>query len=189
MTGPNGLGHESAGVIIAVGPEVKSLKVGDRVAIECGIPCMKATCYYCRNGRYNACPDVVFWSTLPYHGTLTRYHVHPEEWLRKIPDNMSFEQGSLLEPLSVALAGIERSNLRLGDPLLICVTLGLLASHHSWQHPRQGRIRSSLPTSTSLDCVPLRTWYRVSLPSTLPLTWDLRMLLLRSRRLWAERPN
>lgn len=120
VTGPNGLGHESAGIVIAIGPGVKTLKVGDRVAIECGIPCMKATCYYCRNGRYNACPDVVFWSTPPYHGTLTRYHIHPEEWLHKIPDSMSYEQGSLLEPLSVALAGIERSNLRLGDPLLIC---------------------------------------------------------------------
>ena len=120
VTGPNGLGHESAGIVIAVGPGVERIQVGDRVAIECGIPCMKATCFFCRTGRYNACPDVVFWSTPPYHGTLTRYHIHPEEWLHKIPDNMTYEEGSLLEPLSVALAGIERSNLRLGDPLLIC---------------------------------------------------------------------
>ncbi|EXL60722.1 L-iditol 2-dehydrogenase [Fusarium oxysporum f. sp. radicis-lycopersici 26381] len=120
VVGANGLGHESAGVIVAVGSGVTRFQVGDRVAIECGIPCMKATCFYCRTGQYNACPDVVFYSTPPYHGTLARYHVHPEEWLHKIPDSMTYEEGSLVEPLAVALAGIERSNLRLGDPLVIC---------------------------------------------------------------------
>lgn len=81
---------------------------------------MKATCCFCRTGQYNACPDVVFFSTPPYHGTLARYHLHPEEWLHPLPDNLSFEEGSLLEPLSVALAGIDRSQIRLGDPLVIC---------------------------------------------------------------------
>jgi L-iditol 2-dehydrogenase len=90
------------------------------VALECGIPCSKPTCYYCRTGRYNACPDVVFFSTPPYHGVLRRYHAHPEAWLHKLPDNVSFEEGSLVEPLSVALAGIDRAGLRLADPLVIC---------------------------------------------------------------------
>ncbi|KAH7162015.1 L-arabinitol 4-dehydrogenase [Dactylonectria estremocensis] len=120
VRGENGLGHESAGVVIAVGADVTRFKPGDRVAIECGIPCMKATCYSCRTGQYNACPDVVFFSTPPHHGTLARYHLHPEEWLHKLPDELTFEDGSLLEPLSVALAGIERSGVRLGDPVVIC---------------------------------------------------------------------
>lgn len=93
---------------------------GDRVAIECGVPCMKATCYMCRTGQYNACPDVVFFSTPPYHGTLTRYHLHPEEWLHPLPNTLTYEEGSLLEPLSVALAGMDRSGIRLGDPVVIC---------------------------------------------------------------------
>ncbi|KAK9777263.1 putative Enoyl reductase (ER) domain-containing protein [Seiridium cardinale] len=140
VTGENGLGHESAGVVLEVGPGVTRFKPGDRVALECGIPCMKATCYYCRNGRYNACPEVVFFSTPPYHGTLTRYHVHPEEWLHPIPDELSFEEGSLLEPLSVALAGIDRSGVRLGDPILICGAgpIGLatlLAAHAAGANP------------------------------------------------------
>lgn len=88
--------------------------------MECGIPCSKPTCYFCRTGQYNACPEVIFFSTPPYHGTLRRYHAHPEAWLHPIPDNISFEEGSLLEPLSVALAGIDRSGLRLADPLVIC---------------------------------------------------------------------
>ncbi|GJC97719.1 L-arabinitol 4-dehydrogenase [Colletotrichum higginsianum] len=111
VTGENGLGHESAGVVIAIGENVTKFKIGDRVALECGIPCMKASCFFCRTGKYNACPDVVFYSTPPHHGTLTRYHVHPEDWLHKIPDNISYEEGSLLEPLSVALTGIERSGM------------------------------------------------------------------------------
>ncbi|KAI0427560.1 L-arabinitol 4-dehydrogenase [Xylaria sp. FL1042] len=120
VRGENGLGHESAGVILATGPGVTRFRPGDRVAIECGVPCMKPSCFSCRTGQYNACPDVVFYSTPPYHGTLRRYHVHPEDWLHKIPDTMTYEEGSLLEPLSVALAGIDRSMLRLGDPMVIC---------------------------------------------------------------------
>lgn len=113
--------------------------IGDRVALECGIPCSKPTCYFCRTGRYNACPDVVF-STPPHHGTLRRYHVHPEAWLHRLPDALTFEEGSLLEPLSVALAGIDRSNLRLGDPLVICGAgpiglVCLLAAHAAGAAP------------------------------------------------------
>ncbi|GME28769.1 putative l-arabinitol 4-dehydrogenase protein [Neofusicoccum parvum] len=120
VRGEVGLGHESAGVVVKVGADVTRFKPGDRVALECGVPCSKPTCYFCRTGRYNACPDVVFFSTPPYHGTLRRYHVHPEAWLHHLPDSLTFEEGSLLEPLSVALAGIDRSALRLADPLVIC---------------------------------------------------------------------
>ncbi|KAG8736673.1 hypothetical protein FRC10_009051 [Ceratobasidium sp. 414] len=75
----NGLGHESAGVVIEVGEGVTDFKVG----------------------------------------TLTRYHLHPAAWLHKLPDSISFEEGALLEPTVVALAGIERSGLRLGDTTFI----------------------------------------------------------------------
>ena len=63
---------------------------------------------------------MVFYSTPPYSGVLRRYHAHPEAWLHKLPDHVSFEEGSLVEPLSVALAGIERADLWLADPLVIC---------------------------------------------------------------------
>jgi hypothetical protein len=70
-----------------------------------------------------ACPDVVFFSTPPYHGTLSRWHLHPAAWLHKLPPSVSFEEGALCEPLAVALAGIERAELRLGDPTFIaCVS-------------------------------------------------------------------
>ncbi|KAK7061011.1 hypothetical protein VNI00_000746 [Paramarasmius palmivorus] len=115
-----GSGHESAGEVIEVGEGVTQWKAGDRVALENGVPCSQPSCDPCRLGHYNGCPNVVFFSTPPYHGTLTRWHLHPAQWLHRLPDNVSFEEGSLCEPLAVALAGIERSGLRLGDPTLIC---------------------------------------------------------------------
>ncbi|KAG7047197.1 L-arabinitol 4-dehydrogenase [Colletotrichum scovillei] len=120
VTGENGLGHESAGVVVGVGPKVMKFKIGNRVAIECGIPYMKVLCFFYYIGRYNAYLEVVFYSTLLYYGTLTRYYVHLEDWLHKIPDGMLYEEGSLLEPLLVALTGLERSGVRLGDPVVIC---------------------------------------------------------------------
>jgi len=136
----NGAGHESAGEIIEVGEGVTKWKKGDRVAIEAGIPCGEAMCEMCRTGRYNACPHVVFFSTPPYHGTLTRYHAHPQDWLHRLPDNVSFEEGSLCEPLAVALAGIERADVRLGDPIMICGAgpiglVTLLAARAAGCHP------------------------------------------------------
>jgi len=117
VEGDHILGHESSGVILSVHPSVTNLKVGDRVAIEPNIPCFK--CEPCLTGRYNGCESVEFLSTPPIHGLLRRYVKHPAVWCHKIGD-MSFENGSLLEPLSVALAGMDRAGVRLGDPVLVC---------------------------------------------------------------------
>ncbi|KAF2236235.1 GroES-like protein [Viridothelium virens] len=134
VTAPLTLGHESAGIVIETGAEVKDFTIGDRVALECGIPCSRPSCEACRTGRYNACPQITFYSSPPVDGTLQRYHVHPESWLHRLPDNITLEEGALLEPLSVSLAGIERSGLRLGDPLVILGAgpigiVSLLAAH------------------------------------------------------------
>lgn len=111
------LGHESAGVILAVHPSVETLKVGDRVAIEPNVICNE--CEPCLTGRYNGCEKVEFLSTPPVAGLLRRYVNHPAAWCHKIGD-MSFEDGAMLEPLSVSLAAMQRSGVRLGDPVLIC---------------------------------------------------------------------
>ncbi|CAF3582174.1 unnamed protein product [Fusarium graminearum] len=117
VEGDHILGHESAGEVIAVHPSVSHLKVGDRVAVEPNIPC--GTCEPCLTGRYNGCETVQFLSTPPVPGMLRRYINHPAVWCHKI-GNMSYENGALLEPLSVALAGMQRAEVRLGDPVLIC---------------------------------------------------------------------
>jgi L-iditol 2-dehydrogenase len=112
------LGHESAGQVIAVHPSVTSLKPGDRVAIEPNIICNQ--CEPCLTGRYNGCERVQFLSTPPVPGLLRRYVNHPAHWCHRMPDALSYEDGALLEPLSVALAGLQRAKLRLGDPVLVC---------------------------------------------------------------------
>jgi L-iditol 2-dehydrogenase len=111
------LGHESAGEVIAVHPGVTTHKPGDRVAIEPNIIC--GACEPCLTGRYNGCESVLFRSTPPVPGLLRRYVNHPAVWCHKIGD-MSYENGALLEPLSVALAGMQRANITLGDSVLVC---------------------------------------------------------------------
>ncbi|KAL7919671.1 GroES-like protein [Trichoderma austrokoningii] len=111
------LGHESAGEIIAVHPSVTTLQIGDRVAVEPNVICN--ACEPCLTGRYNGCEKVEFLSTPPVPGLLRRYVNHPAVWCHKI-GNMSYENGALLEPLSVALAGMQRAKVQLGDPVLVC---------------------------------------------------------------------
>ena len=112
------LGHESAGEILTVHPSVSHLKPGDKVAVEPNVPCH--ACQPCLTGRYNGCESVLPLSVPPVSGSLRRYITHPAVWCHKLPDSMSFEDGALLEPLSVGLAAIERSGLKLGSSVIIC---------------------------------------------------------------------
>ncbi|OAA61541.1 Alcohol dehydrogenase superfamily, zinc-type [Cordyceps fumosorosea ARSEF 2679] len=118
VTGDHILGHESAGEVVAAHPSVTTLSVGDRVAVEPNVVCH--ACEPCLSGRYNGCPNVAFLSTPPVHGLLRRYVNHPAAWCHRL-DGLTWEQGALLEPLSVALAALQRAaGPRLGDPVLIC---------------------------------------------------------------------
>lgn len=109
---PMCLGHESSGVVTAVGPNVTSLQPGDRVALEVGLPCR--ACTYCQTGRYNICPDMKFRSSakiFPHlDGTLMERTNHPADMCHKLPDNVSFAGGALVEPLAVCLHALRRSN-------------------------------------------------------------------------------
>ncbi|MCO5590043.1 hypothetical protein L7F22_044012 [Adiantum nelumboides] len=119
ITDKTALGHESGGIVIAIGEGVTNVKPGDRVAIEPGVPCGKATCNFCLTGQYNLCPSVDFYSVPPADGTLRRYHLHPAGWLHKVPETMSYAEIALLEPLSVCLHATAQAQLRLGQPCLI----------------------------------------------------------------------
>ncbi|KAI1080352.1 sorbitol dehydrogenase [Whalleya microplaca] len=132
------LGHEAAGIVLKCGEGVTSLKPGDRVGIEPQEPCEK--CFLCREGRYNLCEDVKFSGIWPYAGSIQRYKNHPAKWLYKIPDNLSYTEGALLEPLSVILHGIKGADVRLGCPSLICGAgpiglVALAAARASGAHP------------------------------------------------------
>jgi len=115
---PMVLGHESSGTIVEIGSGVTNLKKGDRVAIEPGVPCR--ICASCKTGRYNLCPDVKFCATPPHDGTLTRYYVHAADFCYRLPDHVTFEEGALLEPLSVAVHACRRAQVSIGHKVLIC---------------------------------------------------------------------
>jgi L-iditol 2-dehydrogenase len=114
---PMVLGHETAGVVEAVGEGVDGLRVGDPVAMEPGVSC--GDCGYCESGRYNLCPDMKFWATPPYDGSLAEYVVHPARFTFKLPVGMSLEEGALMEPLSVAVHALKRASMRAGDTVAI----------------------------------------------------------------------
>ncbi|XP_046557224.1 sorbitol dehydrogenase-like [Haliotis rubra] len=119
------MGHESSSVITKVGEGVTHLKVGDRVATEPGGPCFQ--CKKCKAGRYNLCP--VMQVIIPkYCGNLTRYAIHGADLCFKLPDNISDEEGAIIEPLAVTVYACKRANIGMGDTVLICGSgsIGLL---------------------------------------------------------------
>ena len=79
------LGHESAGVVVAVGSDVKDFGVGDKVALEVGQPCEH--CDRCKEGRYNICKEMKFRSSakaFPHaQGTLQDRINHPAAWCHR----------------------------------------------------------------------------------------------------------
>lgn len=113
------LGHEASGTIIEVGSEVTTLSVGDRVCMEPGIPDpnSKAT----RLGMYNIDPAVRFWATPPIHGILRPTCVHPEAFTFKLPDNVSFAEAAMVEPLAVGVHAATKARIKPGD---VAVVLG-----------------------------------------------------------------
>ncbi|EDW84169.1 uncharacterized protein Dwil_GK13991 [Drosophila willistoni] len=117
LTKPMIIGHEAAGVVAKLGKKVTNLKVGDRVAIEPGVPCRY--CDHCKQGKYNLCADMVFCATPPYDGNLTRYYKHAADFCFKLPDHVSMEEGALLEPLSVGVHACRRGGVGLGSKVLI----------------------------------------------------------------------
>jgi 2-desacetyl-2-hydroxyethyl bacteriochlorophyllide A dehydrogenase len=110
------LGHECAGEVTAVGDGVKGFAPGDRVAVEGFKVCL--TCAYCRSGRYQHCPERKAFG-LNEHGGLREYQALPSYALYRLPDEIDFELGALLEPLTVSVHGLRLVDMRFGDR--VCV--------------------------------------------------------------------
>lgn len=111
------LGHESSGVVSEVGDKVTTLKVGDRVCMEPGVPCRR--CTRCKEGKYNLCPDMAFAATPPIDGTLAKYYTLPEDLCYKLSDSMSLEEGALMEPLGVGVHIVRQAGVKPGDTVVI----------------------------------------------------------------------
>jgi D-xylulose reductase len=114
---PMVLGHEAAGVVVDVGSEVKSLRKGDRVCMEPGVPDL--TSRASRLGLYNVDPSVTFWATPPIHGCLTAEVIHPEAFTYKLPDNVSFAEGALVEPFAIGMQAASKARIAPGDVAVV----------------------------------------------------------------------
>jgi L-iditol 2-dehydrogenase len=111
------LGHEPGGVVVEAGAEVKHLKVGDRVALEPGKTCGK--CTFCREGKYNLCPDVVFFATPPVDGVFQEYVAHEAALCFKLPDKVSTLEGALIEPLAVGFHAANQGGAHVGQTAIV----------------------------------------------------------------------
>ena len=111
------LGHEPGGTVVEVGKDVKHLKVGDRVALEPGKTC--GHCQFCREGKYNLCPDVVFFATPPVDGVFQEYVAHEADLCFKLPDNVSTLEGALIEPLAVGFHAAIQGDAHLGQKAVV----------------------------------------------------------------------
>lgn len=114
---PMVLGHESAGVVTALGEGVTGLEVGQRVSVEPGVPCR--SCAQCLAGRYNLCPDMRFFATPPIDGAFAEQVVVHSAFVFPVPDSISDDAAALLEPLSVGVWACRKGRVGPGSRVLI----------------------------------------------------------------------
>jgi len=121
------LGHECSGEITEIGSEVENVRIGQRVVIEPGFTC--GVCEYCRSGRYNLCRSVKFYGAPPCDGAFAEYVSAPIQNVYPMPDNMSYEEGAMIEPLAVGMMAAKRGEVSVQDNVAIfgAGPIGLLA--------------------------------------------------------------
>jgi len=111
------LGHECAGEVVEIGEDVSSIKIGQRVVIEPGFVCGK--CFYCRSGRYNLCREVKFYGAPHFHGAFAEYVTAPEQNVYPIPENISYEEGAMMEPLAVGMMAAKMGKVGVNDVVAV----------------------------------------------------------------------
>ncbi len=118
---PMVLGHECSGVVAQVGEGVSHLKEGDRVAIEPGVPRLSNALshYYMKRGEYNLCPDIFFFATPPDHGSFCSLVNHRADFCFKLPENVTLEEGAMIEPLSTGIYAARVAPVTMGDTVVI----------------------------------------------------------------------
>jgi 2-desacetyl-2-hydroxyethyl bacteriochlorophyllide A dehydrogenase len=109
---PAAVGHELSGEVVRVGKLVTGFEEGDRVTVEPVIAC--GSCYYCFRGQYHLCSNISF-QYRQGQGAFAEFFYAPAIRTYKLPPSVSFEEGSLIEPLSVALHAVKKSELHIGQ--------------------------------------------------------------------------
>jgi len=120
-------GHEIAGDVVEVGPEVISVAAGARVAVEPLVVCRE--CSFCRTGDYQLCPRFRVLGTMR-DGGFAEYLAMPAYALYELPGEVSYEVGALAEPTAVCVHAIRLAGVQLGQRVLVigAGTIGLLAA-------------------------------------------------------------
>ena len=111
------LGHEASGEVVEVGTGVTSLRAGQRVSLEPGVPDL--VCEQCRAGRYNLCPQMRFFATPPVDGAFAELVAVHAAFAHPVPDSMSDDAAALLEPLSVGIWACRKGRVTAGSRVLI----------------------------------------------------------------------
>ena len=125
---PMVLGHEGSGTVTEIGSAVTNLSVGDRVCMEPGVPNLASRAS--KLGVYNVDPDVTFWATPPDHGILTGAVIHSAAFTYKLPPNVSFAEGALVEPFAIGMQAATRAKITPGDVAVVtgCGTIGIMTA-------------------------------------------------------------
>ncbi len=113
---PVAVGHELSGDVLRIGSEVSRLREGDRVVVEPVLTC--GQCYFCLKGAYNLCTQISF-QYRKGQGGFAPYFIAKEDWVHLLPEGVSYEEGALIEPLSVSHHAFRKGNLQPGDTVAI----------------------------------------------------------------------
>ena len=116
VTLPVTIGHEFSGEVTQTGEQVTRVKPGDRVTVEPVIVC--GDCHFCRRGQYHLCVKISF-QYRQGQGGFTTHFVSHENWVHLLPEELSYEEGALIEPLSVSVHAVKKSGLGLGHSAAI----------------------------------------------------------------------
>jgi len=110
------IGHEFTGEIVEVGEGVFGWEVGDRVTANGTIPC--GACWFCHHGLPSLCDDL-YMPGVTHDGAFAEYIKVPAKGLHRLPEEVSFRQGALVDPMATSLHGVRRSALKPGDRVLV----------------------------------------------------------------------
>jgi L-iditol 2-dehydrogenase len=113
---PRILGHDFSGVVEVIGKDVQDFSVGDRVITEMVRYC--GDCYYCKTGHYHLCDNGAYMG-FDIDGAFAEYIAAPVKNAYKVPDNVSFEEASIMEPVALALHVMDFAQPRIGDVMAV----------------------------------------------------------------------